>query len=229
PTTTFRRGMGIDPQLIDSASFFGAQIASKSPNRQNSRLFPVEPRIRSLVRSALASAIEADIAVDARIQQQAETEHDGEHRRAAVGNERQRHADDGYEAHDHCRINRHVEREIGHDPEPEKAPELAAAAEGDRETVADDEHVKRQQRDTADKAEFLGQGGEDEVGLLFRQKAQMALRAVQKALAEQTSGAERDLRLQNVIAGAERIALRVEKRIDPVLLIIAQEVPTCRY
>ena len=48
---------------------------------------------------------------------------------------------------------------------------------------------------------------------------------VQEALAEQPARAERDLRLQDVIAGAERIALRIEEGEDAVLLVIVQELP----
>src|ERR1700731_5108695 len=57
----------------------------------------------------------------------------------------------------------------------------------------------------------------------------MALAAVEKTSAEETAGAERDFRLQNVIAGAERVALRIEKGIDPVLLVIAEKMPPGRH
>ena len=53
----------------------------------------------------------------------------------------------------------------------------------------------------------------------------MALAALQKALAEEPARAERDLGLQDVVAGAERVAVRIEERINPVLLVIAQKMP----
>ena len=57
----------------------------------------------------------------------------------------------------------------------------------------------------------------------------MALAAVEKTSAEETARAERDFRLQNVITGAQRIALRIEKGVDPVLLVIAKEMPPGRH
>ncbi len=56
----------------------------------------------------------------------------------------------------------------------------------------------------------------------------MALRAVQEALAEEPARAERDLRLQDVIAGAERIVLGVEKGVDAVALVFPHMAPDQR-
>src|SRR5690349_1419755 len=106
---------------------------------------------------------------------------------------------------------------------------MAAAAQGDRKPMSDDQRVKHEQADTADKAELLGQGREDEIGLLFRQEAQMALAAVEKTSPQETARAERDFRLQNVITGTQRVALRIEKGIDPVLLVVAEEMPSGRH
>src|SRR5690349_21593891 len=105
---------------------------------------------------------------------------------------------------------------------------MAAAAQGYHEPIGDHQRVEREQADAADKAELLGQGREDEICLFFRQEAQMALAAVEKTSAEETARAERDFRLQNVVTGAQRVALRIEKGIDPVLLVIAKEMPPGR-
>ena len=80
----------------------------------------------------------------------------------------------------------------------------------------------------ADEADLLGQHGEDEVGLLLRQEAQLALRALQEALAPDAARAERDLRLDDVVAGAERIALGVEEGEHPLLLVVVQLLPEQR-
>src|SRR5215469_13067045 len=105
---------------------------------------------------------------------------------------------------------------------------MTTAAECDRQSIADHHRIKRKQREAADKPELFGQGREDEIGLLFRQKAQMALAAVEKASAEKTARTQRDLRLQNMIAGAERIALWIEKGVDTVLLVGAKKMPAGR-
>src|SRR3546814_9044394 len=57
----------------------------------------------------------------------------------------------------------------------------------------------------------------------LRQIIQMALRALEEALAENSSGSDGDLRLADVIASAQRIAFRVEEDEDAVLLVIVQE------
>ena len=50
----------------------------------------------------------------------------------------------------------------------------------------------------------------------------MALRALQEALAPQPAGAQRDLGLDDVVAGAERVALRIEEGGDPRPLVVVQ-------
>src|SRR5204862_1944055 len=125
----------------------------------------------------------------------------------------------------HGRVDEGIQEEIGADAEAEQSPELATAAQRDRKGVDDYQDIKGQQHQAADKAEFLGEHREDEIGLLLRQKAQMALRAEQKTLAEQPAGAERDLRLHDVITGAERVGIGLEEGIEPGLLVVAQERP----
>ena len=51
----------------------------------------------------------------------------------------------------------------------------------------------------------------------------MALRALEEALAEEAARADRDLRLGDVIAGAERIALGIEEDQHPLALVIVEE------
>ena len=61
--------------------------------------------------------------------------------------------------------------------------------------------------------------------MFFRQKLQLALCAHAKAFAKQTAGAERDFRLQDVVAFAQRIGIRIDKSQQAALLIIVQMVP----
>src|SRR3546814_2144432 len=85
-----------------------------------------------------------------------------------------------------------------------------------------------QQGEAADQAELLRQHGEDEIGLLFRQEVQVALSALHEAFAGEGAGAEADHRLQRVIAGAQRVVLRIEERQHSVLLVVVQELPDDR-
>src|SRR6185437_190973 len=80
----------------------------------------------------------------------------------------------------------------------------------------------------ADETPFLGEHGEDEIGLLLRQEGEMRLRPLHEALAEDAAGADGDLGLEAVISGAQRIALRIEEGVDAVLLVVLQEAPEDR-
>ncbi len=57
----------------------------------------------------------------------------------------------------------------------------------------------------------------------------MALGSHEEALAEEPARAEGDLRLQDVVTGAERVALRIEEGQHALPLIVAQELPAHRY
>src|ERR1041384_7197670 len=174
---------------------------------------------------ALAPPAYANIAVDPDVHQQAKPQHHRNHSRSAIGNQRQRHPDDRNEAHDHRGVDESIEKEIGRDPKTKQPSKEAAAAQGDGKGVADQDDIEPEQDQAADEAEFLRDHREDEIGLLLGQKAQMGLGPEQEPLAEEPPGAERDLRLSDVVAGPERILLRVEKGIEAGLLIIAQEEP----
>ena len=69
---------------------------------------------------------------------------------------------------------------------------MIAASKRDREAVGDDQAKEDKQPKPADKAKLFCQRGKNEVGLLLRQKAQMALAALKETLAEQSAGAEGD-------------------------------------
>ena len=72
------------------------------------------------------------------------------------------------------------------------------------------------------KPHLLAERGEDEVGVLLGQEIELALGAEQEALAGHAARAERDLRLGDVIAGAQRILLRVEEDLDAAALVVVQ-------
>ena len=59
--------------------------------------------------------------------------------------------------------------------------------------------------------------------MAFGQILEMALRALEEALAPDAAGADRDLRLADMIARAQRIAFRVHEDQDALFLIVMQE------
>ncbi|MNH40181.1 hypothetical protein D3C79_1014640 [compost metagenome] len=65
--------------------------------------------------------------------------------------------------------------------------------------------------------------------MALRQKLQLRLGAMQPTLAGQAAGTDSDFRLNDVVAGAERIAFRIEQHHHAVALIaVHQEEPQHR-
>ena len=82
-------------------------------------------------------------------------------------------------------------------------------------------------RGQPDQSPFLADDGEDEIGRTLRQELQLCLAAVEIALAEHAAGTDGDLRLNDVVAGPERIGLRIEKCQHALALIVVQQEMPC--
>ena len=95
-------------------------------------------------------------------------------------------------------------------------------------TISDHDEVEQQQNDATDKAPLLGKHCEDKIGMLRRQKIEPVLRAVQVTFAENPSRADGDLRLDDMISGAQRITIRIEKCQDAVALVRHEKLPSYR-
>ena len=61
--------------------------------------------------------------------------------------------------------------------------------------------------------------------MVLRQKVQLALRSGKPALAQEAAAANRNLRLNNVVAAAKGVKLRVQENADTVLLVILKNQP----
>ena len=147
-------------------------------------------------------------------------------RRAAVADEGQRHAHHGHESHHHADV---------HDDLPEEVEEYACGQRGAEAVLGvahgavhghEEQAEQRDEGHASGKAPFLAEHGYGEVGMLFRQKAQLTLRARKKALAEHLARADGYLRLDDVIARAPGIARGIEKREYALLLIVVQHEPS---
>ena len=97
--------------------------------------------------------------------------------------------------------------------------------DGDKQAARDDEQVQRQQRQHAEQSEFLAHDREDEIRITLGKEFELCLRAVGPAFAKQSPGADGDLGLDDVVAGPQRIAVRVEQREHALLLIVLHEIP----
>jgi hypothetical protein len=151
------------------------------------------------------------------------------HRRgAAIADQRQRHAHHGQQPGDHAAVDHHVDEERHADGAGEQARIGVARAARDPQAAADDKNIQKQQQQHADQAPFLGEHREDEVGGVFGQEFELRLGAVVPALAEPAAGTDRDFRLDDVPAVAERIGFRVEEHAQAVALVLVHEVPAER-
>ena len=129
----------------------------------------------------------------------------------AVAEQRHRHPDDRSEAHHHRPVDQHAQGEGHGHARGRQSREVAVSERGGAKGDEDHRRIEQQHHDAADEAELLGQGGEDEVGALLRQEVELALGAQAEALAHQPAGAERDLGLDDVVAGAALVRLRVDE------------------
>ena len=74
--------------------------------------------------------------------------------------------------------------------------------------------------DRADEAEFLGERGEDEVGVLLGQEVQPRLGALHEAAPREAARAHGDLGLGDVVAGAQRVGVGIEEGEDAAELVV---------
>src|SRR3546814_10367538 len=74
----------------------------------------------------------------------------------------------------------------------------------------------------SDQPPFLGHRREDEVGMSLGQIVEVTLRSVEKSLAADAARSDRDLRLTDMIAGAERVAFGIEEDQHTLLPIIVE-------
>ena len=96
------------------------------------------------------------------------------------------------------------------------------------ERLDDQEQIQREHDADADEAPLLAEDGEDEVGVAGGEVLEVDLRPVQESFAGDAAGAGGDLGLHHLIAGAERIARRIEEDHDPLFLKRLQEMPADR-
>src|SRR5205807_6679303 len=75
----------------------------------------------------------------------------------------------------------------------------------------------------ADEPKLLAHDGEDEVGRLLGYEGEVGLGALAQALAGQASRGDGDLRLLQVVGGALRVHLRIEKGTQTVELILLED------
>src|ERR1043166_6052158 len=150
---------------------------------------------------------------------QADGQRGGQQEGAAVGEERQRNPGDRHDVDRHADVLEQVGEEEPQQPEDHQAGERVARPARDAEHHQEEPEEERQRADDADEAELLSHHREDEVGVLLRKEREPLLGPVEEAVPEPAARADRHLRLDRLVAGVDRIALRVHESDQAFLLV----------
>ena len=148
-----------------------------------------------------------------------EQDREGDQRRAAIAEKRQRNADYRHDTNRHADIDRYVEQKdrrhaVAIDP-----------AEGFHLTLAhpDDPQDQDGEQDdddgAAQESPLFADRAEDEVGTLFGGEIEFRLRPFEKAFAAETARSDRDFRLVYVVAPAFQVGFQAQQIEDSLLLV----------
>src|ERR1700722_13300804 len=157
--------------------------------------------------------------------QYAETGQQSDHRRAAVADQRQRHPDHRQYAAHHAGIDENIDKEAERDGAARQARKGILALHREVQRTSDDDAVQNQEHETWQQAELLADDRKDEIGRALRQKLELRLTAVHITLAEQPALADGDLRLDDVVAGAERVVFGLQEGEYALPLVVVNEMP----
>src|ERR1700730_6282420 len=193
-----------------------SQIAPRTIATRNRCLKP--DRERTLLGSN-------ELAVRMQGHQYAETRQQGDHRGAAIADHRQRHADHGQDPAHHAGVDEDVDKEAERDGAARQARKGVLTLHREVQGAPDDDAVEDQEHQAWQQAKFLADDREDEIGGTLRQEFQLGLTAHHVPFAEHPAGADRDLRLNDVVSRAQRIVFGIQERQDALALIVVDEVP----
>jgi len=115
------------------------------------------------------------------------------------------------------------------DADREQPSEGIARILRDPYPAPENDEIEEEQNRAANEAEFLAHNGEDKVRMVLGQEVQLTLCAAEKPLAKEHARANRNLRLDDVIARAERIDVRIHKHHDAHFLVILEKMPKHRH
>src|SRR6266478_5960626 len=167
-----------------------------------------------------------EFAVRVQRHQYAEACQQRDHRRTAIADHRQRHADHGQDAAHHAGVDEHVDEEAERDGAARQARKGVLPLHREVQGAADDGAVQDQEHETRQQTEFFADDSEYEVGGTLRQEFQLSLTAHHVALAEHPARADGDLRLDDVVPRTQRNVLGIQKRQDALALVVVDEMPS---
>ena len=122
-----------------------------------------------------------------------------------------------------------MERNHRRDADGEQAAERVGGVARNLDAAPEHDEIEKQQERRSDEAELFADDGEDEVRVVLRQKVQLALRSVEEPFAKEHTRPDGDFRLDDVVAGAQRIDIRIHEDHDAHFLIIFEKMPEHRH
>ena len=151
-------------------------------------------------------------------------------RAAAVGEERQRQADDRHEADAHADVDEHLRRQHTGDTDADEPVHIVAGLDADVDDADDDGRQQNEDRHAAEHAQLLTDGGEDQVGVLRGDRAALHHRPVVESLAGDAAVLQRAQTAVHLIALVlrQRVDARVKQDPDAAAPVIAEELPQKR-
>ena len=153
------------------------------------------------------------------------TKHDHENKRAAVADQRQRHAGDRQQRNRHSDVLEDVRENERSDPDDEQQSELIAGKKSDEQTGQQQKRESADQKHPADESPLLADGGENVVVMngRRRQKTELDLRVRRlEPFAGPAAGTDRNERLIDRPGRALLVDIGMNERRDALLLIRLQ-------
>ena len=138
-------------------------------------------------------------------------------------------ARDRRQAHVHADVLDHLREQDHGRTGAQQEPEAVRCDRGRPRHPVEEDREQSQQQQAAEQSELLRIDGEDKVGGALRDVAELALEAVQPALAEDPARPDRDARLDQVVAGTQRVLGGVEEDLQALALVAPQQVRQQRY
>ena len=86
-----------------------------------------------------------------------------------------------------------MKEEHAHDPRGDKGPKPVLRAVDDQDTPVEEKPVEGEEEKGTEKTPFLGKYGKDEIRTPLREEAELALRAAEEPLAEESARTHRYL------------------------------------
>src|ERR671916_374719 len=132
--------------------------------------------------------------------EEAQGDHANHQVAAPVADERERDTGDRHEPHRHPYVDEDVKEEDGGDAGGDEDAEAVPGDGRDVEDPPDENEEQPQEQEAPDEASPFGQVGEDKVGVVLRQEAQVSECGGIQALAGDAAGSYGDLGLEDLIA-----------------------------